>query len=291
MSDQHRIVKSLPKIESSSYHKFMSDIDLTPILDDLAAGRIDAAEAGRRIDALKAGAAPAPGPEPEPARPDLDESNRSGAGNQGVTKLSIFAIGRRVRLEGDSSIATVSVEGPHVLRRQGGTIEISSNGEVGPSFDGFSLIRPPRSLDDLRSIGLGKELLIKVNPKIEVDVEVTTGGLNSKSVPTFGKVRVTAAGAELSDVVEVKDLLAQAGAATVAGPVSRGRSRVRVESGTLTVRLTGGANVVVRAESHLGRINWPGERSGSIDELVVGNGSARLDLGVVMGMATIKDET
>lgn len=267
----------------------MSDIDLTPILNDLAAGRIDAAEAGRRIDALKRGQDPEPVAEPTPD-PDPQPSPSEPTGNKGVAKLSVLAIGRRVRIEGDSSVATVSVEGPHVLRQQGAVLEVSSNGEVGPSFDGFSLIRPPRSLDDLRSIGLGKELVVKVNPKIPVDVEVTTGGLNTRSVPRFGKVRVTAAGAELNDVIEVVDLLVQAGAATVAGPISRGRSRLRVESGTLTVKLTPGANVVVRAESHLGRVSWPADHSGQVEEYVVGNGSARLDVGVVMGMASIKDE-
>lgn len=267
----------------------MADPDITDILADLSAGRIDAAEAGRRIDARKAPRHAAPGPQPAP-EPPTDEPGPSATGNKGVTKVSVVAVGRRVRIIGDPGVATASVEGPHVLRRSGATLEISSTGEVGPSFDGFSLIRPPRSLDDLRNIGLGKELVVRVNPAIAVDVEVTTGGLNSVGVPSFGKVRVTAAGAELSDVVEVTDMLVQAGAGTVIGPVSHGRSRVRVESGSLSIRLTAGANVTVRGESHLGRISWPGEQAGPVDELVIGNGSARLDVGVVMGMASIKED-
>ncbi len=144
-------------------------------------------------------------------------------------------------------------------------------------------------MDDLRSIGLGKELVVKVNPAIPVDVEVTTGGLNASHIPIFGRVRVTAAGADLSDVLEVADMLVQAGAGTVTGPLGRGRSRLKVESGSLAVKLTPGANVTVRGDSHLGRISWPGEAAGPIDELIVGNGSARLDVNVVMGMASIKE--
>ena len=48
----------------------------------------------------------------------------------------------------------------------------------------------PRSLDDLRDIGLGKELLVKVNPKLIIDVEATTGGVRSTGAPRFGRVRV-----------------------------------------------------------------------------------------------------
>ncbi|PIF02792.1 MAG: hypothetical protein CR979_00745 [Propionibacterium sp.] len=275
----------------------MSGLDFTSILDDLAAGRIDAAEAGRRIDAIKKAA---DSQETEATATDFTDDQEDladqtyadkAAGNKGIKKLIVAAVGRRVRLEGDPAVATVSVDGPHVMRRHGSTLELTSNGEVGPSFDGFSLIRPPRSLEDLRDIGLGKELLVKVNPKIAVDIEVTTGGLNSKKIPIFGKVRVTAAGAELNDVAEVDDMLVQAGSGTVSGPISRGRSRVRVESGSLTITLMPGANVMVRGSSHLGRIYWPGEHTEGVDEVVIGNGSARLDIGVVMGMASIKDES
>ncbi len=147
----------------------------------------------------------------------------------------------------------------------------------------------PRSLDDLRDIGLGKELTIRVNPQLIVDAEVTTGGLRTLNVPRLGRIRVTAGGSSLEDVHEVEDLLSQAGGISISGPISMGRSRLRVESGTLTVHLTKGANVTIRGEARLGRITWPGGGEG-VDEYVVGNGSARLDVAVVMGMATIRSE-
>lgn len=259
-------------------------MDLTPILDDLAAGRIDAAEANSRIEALKA-AASKPQPEPEPKAGESPEQPRVG----GLTKVSVTAVGRRVRVEGDPSVTTLSVEGPHVLRRNGTVMEVSSTGEFGPSFNGFSLIRPPRSLDDLRDIGLGKELVIKVNPKLVVDVELTTGGLRSTGVPKLGRIRVTGGGCSLEGVTEVADLLTQAGGVTVDGPISTGRSKLRVESGSLTLNLTEGANVAIRGEAKFGRISWPGD-SEHVDEVIIGNGSARLDISVVMGLASIKHE-
>lgn len=318
------------------------------ILEDLAAGRIDAAEAARRIDALKAQepapespaeSAPEqtdqqgegefdagrpqfatharevfrhaeeaepveaevveetpaeepvekPGRAADPVDEDEDVPTRTTTGARGVTKVVVRAVGRRVRIVGDASVATLSADGPHVLRRTGKTLEVTSDGEIGPSFGGFSIIRPPRSVDDLRTLGFGKELLIRVNPVIPVDVEVTGGGLAVTDVPVLGKVRVTVGSCTIDGVNEIEDALVQTGSATVKGDICQGRSRVRVESGALTVVLGEKSNVTVRAESQLGRVVWPGEPSGKLDEYVAGNGSARLDVGVVMGQASIKD--
>lgn len=264
----------------------MSTPDLEPILDDLAAGRIDADEANRRIEALTKPSAAEPdgGDGTAEVGPDsAQETYRPG----GLERVSITAIGRRVRIVADPSIATVKVEGNHVLRRTGSVMEVSSTSEFGPSLKGFSVIRPPKNLGDLKDIGLGKELLVTVNPALLVDAELTTGSLRTEGVARFGRVRVTGGSTTLTGLREVSDLLSQAGGVTLIGPISSGRSKVRIESGNLTIRLQPGANVVIRAESKLGHINWPGD-SDHVDEYTVGNGSARLDVNVVMGIATIK---
>lgn len=301
----------------------MSNPELGPILEDLAAGRIDAAEAARRIDALKAAESPAQSdpaqsdsaqPEPKPVEPTNEELAAGGddgdrrqyapharevfdnpapsgrkraGGTKGVDRIAVRAVGRRVRITGDPSVATASAEGPHVLRRNGSVLEVSSDGEFGPSFDSFSILRPPRNFDDIRALGLGKELVLRVNPAIALDVEVTAGHLVCTDVPYLGKVRVTAGGAELRGITEVNDALVQAGSATVAGTIASGRSRVRVESGQLSVELGPASNVTVRAEAQLGRVTFSGAHTGVVDELVLGNGSARLDIGVVMGWANV----
>ena len=203
----------------------MTTPDMTTILEQLAAGRIDAAEAARRIDALKAAESAAPEPKPteepeataEPTNEELADADsaetdpwaaetdrpqhathrtesflppprtpeppaepvRSKSVNtSGVERISVRAVGRRVRIVGETSVATLSADGQHVLRRNGSVLEVSSDGELGASLDGFSILRgAPRSLDDIRALGLGKELLLKVNPNIVVDVEVTASWL------------------------------------------------------------------------------------------------------------------
>lgn len=349
--------------------------ELNAILEELAAGRIDAAEAGRRIDALSAdtasdspdsvdtgdestvsqadenpaeevtetpesteelptsdawaaatdrpqtpGAArdafpggssdPTSGPAAESnggsnggsngeagtkrqsARGWLGRSRTPATGTGGVEKLSVRAVGRRVRIVGEPSVATVSADGPHVLRRNGSVLEVSSDGEFGASIDGFQLLRATRSLDDFRSLGLGKELLLKVNPALLVDVEVTAGSLSTEGLPRLGSIRVTAGGARLLDVSEIADALVQAGQATVKAAITTGRSRIRVESGSLNLQLSDASNVTISTDSQLGKVSWGGAHAGFTgDEVVMGNGSARLEVEVVMGHASVKAGT
>jgi hypothetical protein len=314
---------------------------MTSILEELAAGRIDAAEAARRIDALKAAgpassetapadragsdSAAAEG-RPEPTNADLaaqpveqdpwaaetdrpqytkhtvesfahqappapaEEPVRTKPVNtNGVERISVRAVGRRVRIVGETAVATLSADGPHVLRRNGSVLEVSSDGELGASLDGFSILRgAPRNLDDIRALGLGKELLLKVNPNIVVDVEVTAGSLNTERVPHLGKVRVTAGGAKLLDVTEINDALIQAGQATIKGAIRTGRNRIRAESGSLSITLADDSNVTVTGEAQLGKVSWVGGHSGAGDEVVMGNGSAKLEIQVVMGHAQVR---
>lgn len=336
----------------------MTTHSMSQILEDLAAGRIDAAEAARRIDAVKAAeqeAAPVDSPVDTPVDPPVEPTNeelaaeeertseegpsadawasatdrpqhatyttdsfidpvesdpvesdavesdagevptpggpqrraKRGTNTKGVERISVRAVGRRIRIVGEPSVATVAADGPHVLRRNGAVLEISSDGEIGASMDGFTLLKT-RSLDDIRSLGLGKELFLRINPDIIVDVEVTAGSLNTESVPHLGKIRVTAGGAKLLGVEEVNDALVQAGQATVRGTLRTGRSRIRAESGSLNVQLEDDSNVTVHADSQLGKVSWSGGHSGSGDEVVMGNGSARLDVEVVMGHAQVR---
>ena len=318
---------------------------MSDILQDLAAGRIDAAEAARRIDALSVnnvepqptpseehrfaagradergarrraaafdqpagdawatqtdrpqsttfGRDPFPGSgSDEPAEPVREEPTTTipprKPGSGGVTKISVRAVGRRVRIIGETTVATISADGPHVLRRNGSVLEVSSDGEMGSSLDGFSILRAPRNLEDIRALGLGKELLIKVNPNIVVDVEVTAGSLNTERVPHLGKVRVTAGGAKLLDVREINDALIQAGSATIKGAISVGRSRVRAESGSLSIHLADDSNVTITGDAQLGKVSWSGGHQGNVDEVVMGNGSAKLEVEVVMGHAQVR---
>lgn len=257
----------------------MSEPDLSAILADLAAGNIDSAEAARRIEALRVR---------DDATAAADHDEPSGpTGVKGTDRVAIRAVGRRVTVIGDASVATASVTGEHVLRRQGDLLEVAADGELGPKLEGFSLLNPPKSLDDLRGITLARGLTVRVNPAIEVDIELTAGSLNVTGVPFLGRVRVTAGGMAATGVRRIADALVQAGSGTVEGPINTGRSRLKIESGSLTVALAPRSSLTIRSQTQVGRVVWP-EEGAQVDEYVVGAGAARLDLEVVMGTATVK---
>ena len=299
---------------------------LRELLDDVAAGRVSPARAGELLADISDGSSEAPsGPGTEPA---ADSASSSPAGDvwadvsdptgsppatnsaesqtaapkagtplrsastavSSARRVVIRAVGRRVKVIGEPSVTTVSVDGPHVVRRDGDTVSVNSEGELGASVDGFTLMRS-RSLEDIRDtlLGLRRELAVRVNPSLEVEIEVTAGGLTVERVPHLSQVRVTAGSAKLVDSDGPLDLLVQAGSARVEMSPAKGKSRLRVESGSLDVRLGDRADVRVRTEAQLGKVVWHGtHHQGSADEVTVGSGSAVLDLEVVMGSIQVR---
>lgn len=288
----------------------MSDTpNLSAILDDLAAGRINAAEAARRIDSQHSSGADAdPAGSELPTEPvDVEttaqpiegandfptyspptaDGSRTRSGTTKIDRVALRVIGRRVRIVAEPAVATVAVDGPHVLRRNGSVMEVSSDGEFSASIDGFQLLRT-RRLDDFRAFGIGKELFVRVNPRLIVDAEVTGGSLTAENIVRLGRVRITAGSAKLTGVGQIEDAIVQAGQLTISGAICTGRSRVRAESGTLNIKLDDDSDVTVHGESSMGKINWSGGHSGAGDEVVMGEGRAKLDVAVVMGFASIK---
>lgn len=280
--------------------------DLTPILDDLAAGRIDAAEAARRIDAAKASAQKPespPKPEPpidaeiveDPGEPEVSSEAEVPSEEQvPAGRVGVRAMGRRVRVLGDASVPAVTAQGPHTLRRVGDRWEVEAEGDFAgfrglPDLASLSGLRAPRSVDDLVKLGLGQEVVVRVNPALPLDLESTAGGVVVDGLPLLGRLRVTAGTASLRGVRRIQDALVQAATVTLQGRFDRGRSRVRCESGAITVALAPDADVTVAGEAQVGRLTWPGGETG-LSEYVAGEGAGRLDLDVVVGMVTVTQE-
>jgi hypothetical protein len=290
---------------------------LRALLDDVAAGRVSPAKAGELLAEIsEASAAPGTPPvadtasssasddvwadvsDPTGGRPATEQQEGHAAqpkpSNEpavsSARRVVVRAVGRRVKVIGEPSVTTVSVDGPHVVRRDGDTVSVNSEGELGASVDGFTLMRS-RSLEDIRDtlFGLRRELAVRVNPSLQVEIEVTAGGLTVERVPNLSQVRVTAGSAKLADSDGPLDLLVQAGSARVDMSPTKGKSRLRVESGSLDVRLGARADVRVRTDAQLGKVVWHGSRhQGSAEEVTVGSGSALLDLEVVMGSVQVR---
>ncbi|MFC9690237.1 acyl-CoA carboxylase subunit epsilon [Kribbella sp. NPDC056951] len=279
------------------------------ILDRVAKGHLSPEEATTLISALRATEAPVADATPSPSawadavdapvppapasvvdEPKVEVEEEIEHSTMpipsGVQRVTIRAIGRRVRLIGEPAVTGVAVDGPHVIKRDGDTLAINSEGDMGVSIDGFSMLRNPTDLK-AHVNGLAKELQIRVNPNLDVEVEVTGGSVNSERVYGLSRVRVTAGTAKVVDVEGPIDVLVQAGSVTVDGQITKGRSRVRVESGMATVNLRRGSDVHVHTEAQLGRVNWTGAVSGQSKDVEIGRGRAGLDVEVLVGSAQI----
>ena len=154
-------------------------------------------------------------------------------------------------------------------------------------MDAISWARSVRGLDDVKALGIGKELTVRVNPALAVEVDLTGSSLAMTDIPHIGKVRLTAGVATITGARVISDLLLQAGQASISGSFSEGWSRIRCESGQVVVEVSADSDARIRADAQLGRVTWEGCEAEDGD-VVLGNGTAHLDVGVVIGHAAIK---
>ena len=275
-------------------------MDITVILDDLAAGRIDAAEAKNRIDALGTPAAPEPTPEFStdwPLPPDETPAEDIGAQHayepwkaekvNGISKVVVRATGRKVKIIPDNQVSTAAAEDVHQVKRSGSTMEIIGDKEFSGVIDALSWVKSVRGMDDVKALGIGKDLTVRVNPALEVDIDLKGCQLMVVDLPHIGKVRLTAGGATITGVRTVSDLLLQMGQASISGRFNEGWSRIRCESGQVTLEVARDSDVVIRADAQVGRVSWEGCEADD-GEVTIGTGAAHLDMGVVFGHGIVR---
>ncbi|GEM_PF-2350060 len=225
----------------------------------------------------------APAERPEPAQTQHSRPNQPA-----IDRVRIRAVGCRVEIVGDPSVATIAADGPHRLRHAGDVLEVIAEGRNVSMLNAINLssINPfaPRG-EQWRFAG--PSLILRVNPGVIVDADVTGGGLMSRHLPRFGNVRTQVAGLQLKDVEQIQDGSINAGNAVISGSLSDGRSRLSVGGGNLSIRLFSTANVTIRSLNSMGRISWPDPELQGLNEYVVGSGAGRLDIDVVVGRAKI----
>lgn len=251
-----------------------ADTRLQEILDDVAAGRISP----ERANALLAGSDVA------------DPGSGFGGGERSgrVTNIRLRAVGRRVRVIGEPFLTTLSVEGPHVMEQQGDTYLVTSDGELVPSLDKFQLRVPSVREVQERLVDLTRELVVRVNPKLPLELDITAGSLTVERVPRITSMRMTAGSAKVRDIIGPIDVHLQGGSITLEGPISRGDSLIKIEQGQLNLNLTDGASVQVLLDGNLSRMIWNGESGGAATR-VVGAGAATLRLESIMANVVVKE--
>jgi len=208
-----------------------------------------------------------------------------------TTALRLRAMTRRVRVIADAAVSTVSVDGPHELRREGTTLILESDRDL-PFGDPFAFLPAMRGGFRLHGgrqgpISFGSDLVVRLNPAISLDVDVTAGSLSVRGA-TGVRARVTAGSARIEDVSGPLDLHIVGGTAKVDMTARGGSNRIRCESGSITLRLRKDSDVRLRPDAQLGRITIDGVEGGR--EILVGAGTGRLDVEIVMGNLQVEVE-
>ncbi|MGH9129138.1 MAG: hypothetical protein ACRDY2_09260 [Acidimicrobiales bacterium] len=135
-------------------------------------------------------------------------------------------------------------------------------------------------------------LVIRVNPRLAVDADVSAGSLEVRGVKGAVGVDLAFASATLEGVSGPLDVRAQAATVRVRAALTEGTSRIRGDAVALYVALQQASDVTVHARCDLGRLRMsrgdevlaPGE------SLVVGTGRASLDIEASMGSVEVRVE-
>jgi hypothetical protein len=222
---------------------------------------------------------PAPAPEKAP-RAD------------GVRRLLIRATARSVRVVADPSVATVDVQGPHRTVRDDDLLRIESD-LAAPEPGSWSQESPASWWRSFVQTGaLGERLVVRVNPELAVEAEVTAGALEIVGITQGLRFRATAGSVKATGCAGPVDGVLQAGSAKLELRPT-GASRVRCESGSVELRLLPGSDVTVRTDIELGDLKvYDADGTTSVpsprNPVVVGQGTATFDLEMVMGSAKVR---
>ena len=201
------------------------------VLEAVAAGRLDPAEAARLLDAPAAGA-------------------------RSVRVRSAY---QAVEIVGDPEVAELLVvDGTHRVQREGDVLVVGDAASEGFRFGTWQGAR---------------RLAVRVNPRLDVDAEVTGALLSVRGVDGALRAVVQAGSAGIEDASGSLDLRVTSGSAAVAGS-PRGDWRLRSESASLNVVLDSRSDATVSVTGRHSRV----DALGSETHAVLGSGVHAIDI-------------
>jgi len=222
----------------------------------------------------------------DPSPPPTDAAVR-------CVKISVGVGG--IEIVGDPTVAHAEVEGPHRAEIEGDTLVV--HGEWEPGEDGFSfrLGRHGRRrgfvhVDPQRGERKLSRLRMRVNPHLDVDVELDAGPVSISGMEAGIRARVAAGPITIEDFTGELDVAVNAGAVRAVGRLTEGESRIRSDAGAIRVELDSSSSVRIVAQAALGKVMVPGSEehtrrrfAGDRREAVIGDGTATLRAETAMG--------
>jgi hypothetical protein len=238
-------------------------------------------------------AAPASGvrvvPNPTPSGSDQG-AHGTGSESGPIDRVVVRATAVKLVLLGDSTVTGASVEGPHVARREGGTLIIDT--DALPAAGDFSY--EPNARRAGKAFGRwrgGETVIVKVRPELPVEVTVAAGSIVATRLLGGLRFAVDAGSLKAMDCAGPIDGRVASGSAQLEWLLEGGSSRLRCELGSIKVRLDPRSDVTVKARAELGSVDLGKSSAGGLNasrELVVGAGTGVLDIDVSLGSAKVQ---
>ncbi|WP_028063880.1 hypothetical protein [Solirubrobacter soli] len=165
-----------------------------------------------------------------------------------------------IEVEADPAVADlVVVDGTHHVQREGDVLVVSDTAFGGSRFGTWHG---------------GGRLAVRVNPELDVDVEVTGALLTVRGINGALRAVVQAGSAGIEGVSGALDLRVTAGSAVIAGSPRDGDWRLRSESASIELVLDAGADAAIAVTGRHSRV----DALGSETHAVLGSGSRAIDI-------------
>ena len=207
-----------------------------------------------------------------------------------IDRVVIRATASKLVLIGDPTVAGAAVEGPHVARRDGGALIVDTDAE--PGAGDFSYEPNARRVG--RPFGRwrgGETVVVKIRPDLPVEVSMAAGSIVATRLTGGLRFAVDAGSLKAMDCSGPVDGRVASGSAQLEWLLDRGSSRLRCELGSIKVLLDRRSDVTIKARAELGSVDLGKNSAGGLNaqrELVVGTGTATLDIDVSLGSAKVQ---
>jgi hypothetical protein len=252
------------------------------ILDQVAKGTLSPEDAAARLDGL--------------GNQSAGQASTATAEPAALAKVRVLTNFGTAEVIADPGVQEVVAEGPHLARREGDTVVIQSE-DLDEGLSGFYFTRNRGA--DAAVFGWGRRppsLRIRINPQLALDLSCSAGRVWVDGVRGPIRAEVSAGRVGIRGFASTIDLTTTAGKIEASGVLDTGSSRVRCETGKVSLHLEKGSSARIRARATLGSVVLLGKEStgslfnGESREVTVGGGAANLDVETSVGKIEISSD-
>ncbi len=285
--------------------------DLRDLLSRVASGSLSPADAAARLSGSDSRSTTTFGePGPGTQGPNDQDSNEQVRSTQTtlpnrvrleephppvpVDRVRITAFAREIKIVGDASVARIVVEGEHSMRQEGGTLIIDTDHRPGDYRMGEqgNWVRELRSWIDGVSQVPTRQLRVRINPALPLDIDTPAGSVQISGVHADLSFRVGAGKVTLDDFFGgTLNGQVETGSMHVDALLTDGESTLRADLGSMHVKLRKGSSVQVSSRTDMGKVHLSGHRpvkGSGTQTCMVGTGAGSLQIDVAMGTAHVQ---